>query len=128
PGPGDRERIRRHVVRDHGARAYPSVVTDLDRSNERIVDTGPDVPADLRAALPRARLVREVGGDVSGSHVRVLADVGVPDVGQVRHLCPLPDPGVLDLHECPRLRSGFQDGAGAKVTEWADGRIGADPG
>src|SRR5262249_24850737 len=33
---------------------------------------------------------------------------------------------VLDLHECARLRSGFEVGSGAKVTEWANSRIGAD--
>ena len=47
---------------------------------------GPDVAADRRAALRPAGLVREVGGDRAGADVRVLADLGVADVREVRHL------------------------------------------
>src|SRR3954462_6434048 len=77
----------------------PSVVPDLDRGLEAIVNAGPDVAADLRPRLGPARLMREVGRDVPGRHVRPLADLGVADVGQVRHLRPRPDLRVLDLDE-----------------------------
>src|SRR5690349_3464429 len=73
----DRERFRRDVVRDDGARPNPSIVANLDRRNERIVDTGPDVAPDLRPALGLALLVREVGHDVAGRDVRVRADFRV---------------------------------------------------
>ena len=72
------------VMTDPGCN--PSVVANLDRSNEVIVDAGPDVAADRRPPLRLARLVREVGGDVAGGDVRVLADLGVADVGEVRDL------------------------------------------
>src|SRR5438874_4118423 len=64
----------------------PCIVPDLDRGLEAIVDAGPDVAADLRLPLGPARLVREVGRDVARGHVRVLADLGVADVGEMRDL------------------------------------------
>ena len=74
----------------------------------------------------RAGLVREVRGHVPGGDVRVLADVGVADVRQVRHLRARADPRLLDLHECARLRSRLENGSGSKVTERADRRTLAD--
>src|SRR5947207_9552266 len=59
----------------------PCVVPDLDRSLEPIVDAGPDVAADLGLLLRSARLVREVRRDVAGRDVRVLADLGLADIG-----------------------------------------------
>ena len=85
-----------------------------------------DVAADLRAELAGAELGPVVGRDRTRADVRLLAHVGVADVGQVRDLRADADARVLDLHECARLRSGFEVGSGAKVTEWADGRTGAD--
>src|SRR5438034_777020 len=60
----NRERLRRDVAGDDRSRPDPGVVSDLDRRNERIVDAGPDVAADLRAALRLPGLVREVDRDV----------------------------------------------------------------
>src|SRR5690242_4233082 len=79
----DREGFRGDVVRDDGARPNPSIVANLDRRNERIVDAGPDVAPDLRPALGLALLVGEVGHDVAGRDVRVRADFRVADVGLV---------------------------------------------
>src|SRR6476620_1934985 len=67
-----RERSRRDVVRDDRSRPKPNIVPNRDRSNERIVDTGPDVLADRRLPLPAARLVRVVRGHVAGGDVGVL--------------------------------------------------------
>src|SRR5437763_12151736 len=106
----------------------PCVVPDLDRGLEPIVDAGPDVAADLRPGFRAARLVREVGGDVAGGHVRVLADLGVADVGEVGHFRARPELGVLDLDECPRLGAGGQLRARAEVTQWHDGGVGPDRG
>src|SRR5690242_3924627 len=64
----------------------PCVVPDLDRGLEAIVNAGPDVAADLRPALRPAGLVREVRRDVAGCDVRVLADLGIADVGEVGDL------------------------------------------
>src|SRR4051812_33495220 len=64
----------------------PSVVPDLHRRLEPIVNAGPDVPPDLRSPLGPTWLVREVGRDVAGRQVGVLADLGIADVGEVRHL------------------------------------------
>src|SRR5919204_287515 len=88
----DREGFRGDIFRDDRSRPNPSIVANLDRRNERIVDAGPDVAADLRAALRLPLLVRIVHGDVSRGDVRVRADLSVADVGLVRHLGPFPDP------------------------------------
>src|SRR6476620_5731189 len=66
----------------------PSIVPDLHRRLEPIVNAGPDVPPDLGLPLGPAGLVGEVGGDVPGREVGVLPDLGVADVGEVRHLRP----------------------------------------
>src|SRR3954471_7482525 len=123
-----RERTGRHVVRDDRPDRDPRIVADLDWRNEGIVDTGPDVAADFRPPLGSTRLVRIVNGDRAGADVRLRPDLGVTDVGQVRHLCPFSDPGVLELDERARLGAGFQHGSGAKVTEGADQRALADLG
>src|SRR5437588_2099456 len=83
----------------------PCFVPDLDRGLEPIVDAGPDVPADLRPRLRPPRLVRVVGRDVARGDIRVLADLGVADVGEVRHLRASADLRVLDLDERARLRT-----------------------
>src|SRR5471032_1643710 len=90
--PGNRECVGGHVLRYDRSRGDPSPVSNLHRRNEAIVDGGPDVAADRRAALWLPRLVGEVGGDGTGADVRIFADVGVADVRQVRDLCPLADP------------------------------------
>ena len=77
-------------------------------------------------AFGRSGVVREVRGHVRRGDVRVLADVGVTDVGQMRHLRPRADPRLLDLHERARLRPRLENGAGAKVTERPDDRTRAD--
>ena len=76
--------------------------------------------------LPGPELRPVVGGDRAGADVRALADVGIADVREVRHLRTLADVRVLDLHECPGLRARFENRSGAKVTERPDGRLGAD--
>src|SRR5204862_123838 len=81
------------------ARRNPSIVPNLDRSNEGIVDAGPDVAPDDGAALLTAGMVGEVGRDVAGADVRPLADLGVADVRGVRHLRAAAEVGVLDLDE-----------------------------
>src|ERR1700754_388350 len=109
-GAGDAERVGRHVLGDHATRARDRAVTDLHRGDERGVDARLDIGPDRGAVLVAAVVV---GRDVAGAHVRVLADVRVPDVGQVRDLRALADVGVLDLHERARLGLGVQVGVGA---------------
>src|SRR4029453_7004382 len=125
---GDCERPGRDVLRDDRARGPPSIGANRDGSNEQIVDARVDVATDLRAELARAELGPVVSRDRSRADVRLLAHVGVADVGQVRDLRACADARVLDLHECARLRSAFEVGSGAKVTEWADSRIRPDLG
>src|SRR5256714_14002243 len=60
------ERSRGDIIGDDRARCNPSIVANVDRSIERIVDAGPDVTADAGLGLRLARLVLEIGGDISG--------------------------------------------------------------
>src|SRR5918992_2058655 len=71
---------------------------------------------------------REIGGDVAGADVRLVADLGVTDVGEMRNLRPFAEARVLDLDERSRLRVSAEHSAGAKVTEGADQRTEADRG
>src|SRR5215204_1271406 len=128
PRAGDAERARRDVSRDDRSRANPSTFPNLDRGNEGIVDTGPDVPADRRPAFGLTGLVREVRGDVPRADVHALRDVSVADVGEMRHLGALAHARVLDLHECARLRARLENSAGAKVTERTNEHTRADRG
>src|SRR3954468_1766407 len=100
----------------------PSVVPDLHRCLETIVNAGPDVPADLRLSFGPIRLVREIGRDIPRGHVSALADLGVPDVRQVRNLRSGADLGVLDLDEGAGL------GARAELRAWTEVTEGTDPG
>src|SRR5438034_2099473 len=118
-----REGSGRDILCDDGPRRNPSIVPNLDRSNEGIVDSGPDVAADNGAALLPVRVVGEVRGDVAGADVGVLADLRVADVRGVRHLRPAPQARVLDLDERTRLRAFLEDRSRAEVAERADDRI-----
>src|SRR5712691_6958167 len=122
------ERSGGDIIGDDRTRRNPSVVANADRSIERIVDTGPDVAADPGRALGLPPLVREIGGDVAGGDVRILADLGVPDVGEVRHLRAGADAGLLQLDERPGLGALAEDGARPEIGEGADGDAGADLG
>src|SRR5437763_4281563 len=74
------------ILCDDRARRNPSIVANLDRSNEGIVDAGPDVAADDDAAPLPARIVGEVSRDVAGADVGSLADLGVAGVREQRKL------------------------------------------
>ena len=80
---GDPERAGRHVLRDRRVRRREGVVAERHRRDERRVDARVHAIADRRAVLVDAVVV---GGDRRGAEVRVLADVGVADVGEVRDL------------------------------------------
>ena len=60
----------------------------VDRRDERVVGAGLGVPADRGAVLLDAVVV---GEDRAGADVGALADLGVADVGQVRHLGAVAD-------------------------------------
>src|SRR4051794_8750563 len=82
-GAGDPERVGRNVLGYDATRRRPGAIADLHGGDERRVDRGLDLGPDRGAVLALAVVV---GGDVAGADVRVLADVGVADVGQVRDL------------------------------------------
>src|ERR1022692_1335351 len=121
------ERSGRDIIRDDRTRCNPSVVTDLHRSIERIVDTGPDVAPDPGLRLRFTGFVLEVRGDIPGGDVRVLADLGVPDVGEVRDLRAGADGRLLHLDEGADLCPLAENRARPDVGEGADLDAGRDP-
>ena len=78
----------------------------------------------LRPVLLAAVVVR---GDRAGAEVGPLADVGVPDVGQVGHLRARADVRVLDFDEGADLRSLADDRARPQVGEGPHRGVAADP-
>ena len=120
---GNRQRAGRDVLAQHGARAGVGAVADGHRRDEHGVRAGAHVRADGGALLGRAVVVDEHAGRAD---VAVLADVGVADVGQVRHLGAGADGGVLGLDERAELAVGAQHGAGPQVRERAYGGAVAD--
>src|SRR4051794_1787669 len=121
------ERSGWDIFGDHRTRRNPSVVSDLDRCLERIVDTGPDVAPDPRLSLPLGWVVGEVRGDVACGDVRILADLRIPNVGQMRHLRACPDQGFLDLDEGADLCVLADHGSRPDVGEGSDLGAARDP-
>src|SRR3954454_8826904 len=80
PRAGDAERVGRDVLGDDATRSRVGAIPDFHGGHEGRVDGGLHVGSDRRAVLV---LPVVVGGDVAGADVRVLADVGVADVGEV---------------------------------------------
>src|SRR5918912_784577 len=105
------------ILCDDSPRRNPSIVPNLDRSNEGIVDTGPDVAADDGTTFLPPRIVGEVGRDVAGADVRTLADLRVADVGGVRHLRAAAEARVLDLDKRAGPRALLEHGARPQVAE-----------
>ena len=81
--------------------------------------------ADGRAVLVDAVVVDDHGG---GADVGADADLDVADVGQVRHLRPVADDGVLGLDVRPELGLLAEPGAGPHEGERADRGARADLG
>src|ERR1700730_5185633 len=106
--PCDRERAGGNVLRDDRSSSRVGVVPDRDWRHKRGIDTHLDSRSDRRAVLAKAVVLR---GQRAGTDVALLADVGVPDVGQVGHFCTSANVRVLDLHERARLGTLAQDGA-----------------
>src|SRR5437588_6584718 len=86
-------RAVRHVLRHHGTGAGARALAKFDGSDEHRVHADECPVADLGPALVRAV---EIGGYRTRAYIRVLADVGVAQVGHVRNPAP---PAHLGPHE-----------------------------
>ena len=85
-------------------------------ATRRRVDARVHAVADLGAVLVHAVVVR---GDRARAEVRAGADVGVADVGEVRHLGALADLGVLGLDERADLHARRR--GGCRAARYANG-------
>src|SRR5512132_444807 len=118
---------RRNIFGNDCTGRKPSIVANLDRRIERIVDAGPDVAPDARGRLRLTGLVFEVRSDVAGGDVRILTDLGVADVGEVGDLRARADGGLLHLDEGADLRAFADRRPRADEGERADLDAGRDP-
>src|SRR6478752_6148677 len=87
-GTGHSQRVGWDVVGDDRSGARTGTVTDRDRGVADIMRAGVDVPADGSVLLLVAVVV---GGDRTGPDVAAGAQVGVPDVEQMRQIRALSD-------------------------------------
>src|SRR5712671_4342480 len=111
------KRSRGDIICDDRTRRNPSIVANVHRCTKRIVDTGPDVAPDPCPTFRLSRLVREICSDVAGGDVRVLSDLGIPNVGEMRDLRAGSDLRLLDLDEGSDLCSLPEVGSGPDVRE-----------
>src|SRR5579864_2640299 len=114
------ERSGRDIIGDDRTRRNPSIVANVHRCIERIVDTGPDVASDAGDPLRLPRNVGEIGSDVARGDVRPLADLRVPDVGEVRDLRAGADLRLLELDEGTDLDAAPEDDARPEIGERPD--------
>src|SRR5665647_899126 len=121
----DSSRDADDILTDDGPGTGVGPVAHGHRRDEHVVGAGAAVAADRAARLVDPVVVDE---DARRSDVGVLTDRGVPDIGQVRHLGPGADLGVLGLDEGADLALGAEVGARAKVGEGPDRGSGADDG
>src|SRR5215218_2775052 len=73
----ERERVRRHVPGDDGARADIGALADRDRRDEGGIRADERALADLGAVLVEAVIVT---GDRAGADVRAFADPRIADI------------------------------------------------
>src|ERR1700685_947144 len=90
----DRQRLGRHILGDHRARAHIGAVADLARRPQRRVRADERVLADLGAVLGAAVVI---AGDGAGTDIGAGADEGVADIAQVIDLGAGLYHGLLDL-------------------------------
>src|SRR5204862_3881604 len=97
---------------DRASRGDKGAVPDRHGRNQCRVRSDERVLPDDRTVLAESVVV---AGDDSRADVRVLADLRVPDVGEVGGLHFLPDNGVLQLDEIADLHAIRQPAAGPDV-------------
>src|SRR6476660_5868110 len=122
-----RQGARRNIFGNDCTGRKPSIVANLDRRIERIVDAGPDVAPDARGRLRLTGLMFEVRSDVAGGDVRILTDLGGADVVEVRDLRVRADRGFLHLDEGADLRALADARPRADERERADFDARGDP-
>src|SRR6266700_3651034 len=91
----DGERTGRDVLGDGRAGRRLRPIADGEGRNQHGIRSDDGTVPDDRAVLALPVVVDE---HRAGADVDVLADLGVADVGEVRHLAAAPDARLLDLH------------------------------
>jgi len=120
---GDGERVGGDIVRDGGAGGDVGAIADADRGDEDGIAADEDAVADLGVIFGDAVVVTSDG---AGADVRVAADGGVAEIGEVHGFRAFVQDGVFHFDEIAEVGSGADIGAGAKAGEGADARMGAE--
>src|SRR6266702_1660502 len=119
----DGQRTGRNVLGDGRAGRCLRPITDGEGRNQHGIRSDEGAVTHDGAVLVLAVVVDE---HRAGADVDVLADLGVADVGEVRHLAAAPDARLLDLHVGADLAAGTQLGPRTQIGERADHRARAD--
>src|ERR1700730_16285971 len=120
---GQRQRIRRDVLRNHGPRSDIGAVTDLDRRHQGAIRADERMRANLRAILGEAVVI---AGNRSRADIRPGADARISNVAQMVNLGARADLRGLHLDEIADVHVLREAAAGAQPGEGADRRILAD--
>ena len=113
----DGDRVRRHRLRDRGARSHEGAGLEHERRDQVRVAADANALADRGAVLLLPVVVHR---DRAAAEARVGADVGVADVRQVVRLHAGPEVAVLHLDEVPDADAAAQARARPQVRRGAD--------
>src|SRR5690242_18165449 len=117
-------RAVRDVLGHYRTRPSARFLAKFDRRDQHRVDADEGAVADLGPVLVRAV---EIGGNRTRADVGVGTQVGVPEVGDVRHPRAARDPGPHQLGEAPDVHVLGDLGAGPQLGERATVGAVADP-
>ncbi len=120
---GQRQRIGRDVLRNHGPRSDIGAITDLDRRHQGAIRADERMRANLRARFGEAVVIAR---NRSRADIRPGADARISNVAQMVNLGAGADIRGLHLDEIADVHVVREAGAGAQPGEGADRRILAD--
>src|SRR3984893_17184315 len=120
---GQRQRIGRDVLRNHGPRSDIGAITNLDRRHQGAIRADERMRANLRAIFGEAVVI---ASNRSSADIRPVPTARTSNVSQMANRCAGPNIRGLPLDEIADVHVLREAGAGAQPGEGADRRILAD--
>src|SRR5260370_40249192 len=117
PAARDGQSIRGHIVGDRGARRDVGAVADSHRGDQRGIRSDENFVPDGRRVLVKPVIVAR---DSARADVRLRADLGVAEVGQVHRFRAFSNRALLYFHEISDPCSGLQVSVRPQPRTWPD--------